>query len=128
MGLRQTVYTRTTGGSAGSLVSTRCYPDMLPENVTMPAIRYIIVSYNDATYREYGNATTRATHRVQFDCYSETVDGAAELADAVRTDWDGYSRGTAVGRARVANRIDDGWNDDINAYRWIVDVMVEHKH
>lgn len=128
MGVRETVYTRVTGASAGSLVSTRCYPDMLPENVTMPAIRYRIISYNDESYREHRNATERAKQRVQLDCYATTSDGASDLADAVRTDFDGWTNGTAVGWARCVMRIDDGWNDDINAYRWIVDVMLDHKH
>jgi len=86
MGIRATVFSRVTGASAGSLVSTRCYPDMLPENVTMPAIRYRVISYNDADYREHRNATERAFHRVQLDCYAKTQDGAGEPAIIVLTD------------------------------------------
>ena len=131
MGLRATVYSHCTSGSTGSLISTRCYPSSLPENLDLPsvnyAIRYIVVSYNDAYVRTYGNATGRAERRVQIDCYGDTPDRCATLADAVRADWDGWSSGTAVGRVRVANSVELGWQDDVNAYRETVDVLVEHK-
>jgi len=126
MGLRETVYSRVTGASSGSLVSTRCYPDMLPEDVTFPAIRFFAVSWNDGSYREYQNPTERAKRRVQVDCYASTSDGCAALADAVCDDFDGWTNAD-VGWCRIANRIDDSWNDDINAYRQIVDVMIDHK-
>lgn len=100
---------------------------MLPENVTLPAIRYFAVSYDDFSYREYKNATERAKRRVQVDCYAATSDACATLADAVCVDFDGWTNGTAVGWCRIANRIDDGWNDDIDAYRQIVDVILDHK-
>lgn len=127
MGIRETVYSRITSASAGSLVGTRCYPASLPENVTLPAMRYRVVSYNDYSYREYGNSTERAQQRIQFDCYAKTSDAVAELAEAVKTDWDGWTNGTAVGWCRVANHFQDGWNDDVKAYREIIDVMVDHK-
>lgn len=127
MGVRQTVYTRNQQGALGSLIGHRSYFGGLPENLTLPAIRCLLVSTTDADYREYGNATTRAQIRVQMDCLAKTSDGAAQLADAVRTNWDGWTNGTAVGRCRIASRIEDGWNDDIKAYREIVDVIIDHK-
>lgn len=127
MGVRETVYARITSASAGSLVGTRCYPDMLPENCQFPAIRYTRISYNDAPYREYGNPTERATIRVQIDCYADDSDAASTLGDAVCTDFDAWTFGTAVGRCRIAGHFSDGWQDDIDAYREIVDIMIDHK-
>lgn len=130
MGLRATVYSRCTSASAGSLIGTRCYPGVLPEDLNLSsvhyAVRYLVVSYNDAEYREYGNATARSKRRVQIDCYGDTSDRCAALADAVATDFDGWTNAD-VGWSRVASRIEDGWNDDIQAYREIVDVMLDHK-
>lgn len=128
MGIKQTVYSRLTTASAGSLIGDRCYPDMLPENTAFPAIRYMAgVSYDDRSYREYGNPAERAKRRVQIDCYAETSDGASELADAVDDDFDGWTKGTAVGYSRVMNRIDFGWQGDIEVYLETVEVTLDHK-
>jgi len=100
---------------------------MLPENVDFPVIRYFVVSYDDRSYREYGNPTERAKSRVQIDCYDKTSSGCTELGDAVMADFDGWTNGTAVGHSRVVNRFNSGWQDEISAYREIVDVMIDYK-
>ena len=127
MGLRETVYTRcTTHAGTSALVGTRCYPDRLPENVTYPAIVYHApVSSDDSEYRTHDGAGARTVSRVQFDCYAATGDGAAALAAQVRDAWAGYQDACVVGYAFVANEI-AGREDALNAYRTIVDVMIEH--
>lgn len=126
MTLRTTIYARCTGhAGTAALVSTRVYPDRLPENVTYPALVYHRISADNTDYRDHGGATDREVSRVQFDCYDGTGDGAAALADQVRAAWDGYRDGCVVGYAFQANRIMTR-EDAINAYRAIVDVMVEH--
>jgi hypothetical protein len=127
MTLRETVYSRcTTHAGIAALIDTRCYPDRLPENVTYPAISYIApVSQADGDYRVQGAPPSRAVSRIQINCYDETGDGASALADQVRLAWSGYSDGCDVGYAFVANRISSR-EDAIDAYRMIVDVIVEH--
>ena len=127
MTLRTTVYARCIGhAGTAALIGTRCYPDRLPEGATYPALTYFRVSADNAPFRSHdGGPTEFETSRVQFNCYAETGDGAAALADQVRLAWDGYSDACAVSIAWQVNRIMTR-EDAINAYRAIVDVMVEH--
>lgn len=127
MTLRTTVYTRCTGhAGTAALIDGRCYPDRLPENVTYPALVYFRVSADNSPFRSHDSGPTDfETSRVQFDCYDETGDGAAALADQIRLAWDGYSDACTVSVAYQANRLMTR-EDAINAYRAIVDVMIEH--
>lgn len=125
MTLRTTVFDRCMDYAGLELISTRCYPDRLPENATYPALVYFRVSADNTPYRNHDGATTREVSRVQFDCYDETGDGAAALADQVRAAWDGYSDECTVGYAFQANRIMTR-ADVLKVYRAIVDVMIEH--
>jgi hypothetical protein len=128
MGLRKTVYDRCVGYSGlSALISTRCYPDQVPENATYPLIVYHApVSDDDADIRTHDGATGRTTSRVQLDCWAATGDGAEALAAQAINAWNGYSSGCAVGYAFIANTISDGWETGQREYRQIVDVIVEH--
>lgn len=128
MTLRTTVYNRCIGhAGTAALIGTRCYPDRLPEDVTYPALVYKgPISADNAPYRNHdGGPTEFETSRVQFDCYAETGDGAAALADQIRLAWDGYSDACLISIAWQANRLMTR-EDAVNAYRAIVDVMIEH--
>lgn len=126
MTLRETVYARCVGHvGIAALISTRCYPDRLVENVTYPAISFFLVSADNTLYRDHDGATDREVSRVQFNCFDSTGDGAAALADQVRAAWDGYSDDCDVGYAWQANRI-SGRADAIDIWRVIVDVIIEH--
>ena len=125
-----TVYNRCVGhAGTAALIGTRCYPDRLPESVVYPAITYVApVSRNDAIYRTHDNVnspTTRTEDRVQLNCFAETRDGAAALATQVIQAWSGYKDGCDVGYCFVVNQIASR-EDAIEAYRYIVDVMIEH--
>ena len=129
MTLRATIFSRcTTGGHAGlsALIETRCYPDRLPENVTYPAVVYHApISDDDSQYRTQDGATERTVSRVQFEGYDITGDGASAVGDQLRSAWSGYSDGCTIGYAFVANRFMTR-EDGLNAYRDIVDIMIEH--
>lgn len=126
MTLRITVFTRCTNHAGmEALIGTRCYPDRIPEAPTFPLVVYHRVSTDDTPYRDHDAPTDREVTRVQLDCYASTSDGAAALAAQARAAWDGYRSGTAVGYAFQANRIATR-EAALNAYRQIVDVMVEH--
>jgi len=126
MTLRTTVYARCTDHAGiAELIGTRCYPGRLPEGVTYPALSYFRVSADNTPYRDHDGATTREVSRVQFNAYAATGDGAAALADQVRAAWDGYSDACIIGSAWQVNRFMTR-EDAINAYRAIVDVMIEH--
>jgi hypothetical protein len=127
--LRSTIYARLAAhvGTA-ALVETRIYPNQLPENVTYPAVTYVApVSDDDVEYRTHDTGQVpRSVARVQFNCYDTTGDGATALADQVVAAWSGYQDGCTVGYSFKANRISDGWQSGIAAYREIVDVMLEY--
>jgi hypothetical protein len=128
MGLRETVYTRcTTHAGIAALIGTRCYADRLPKDIVYPCLmHHTPVSANNETYRTHDGAGSRSEDRVQFDCYGSTGDDATELAAQVRVAWDGYSVSDgSIGYAFVANEIVNR-EDAINAYRVIMDVIIEH--
>jgi hypothetical protein len=65
-----------------SLVDTRIYPDVLPQGVTYPAIRYQRID-TPRTYTKGGSAGL-SRPRLQIDCYATTYKAAKDTADAVR--------------------------------------------
>jgi hypothetical protein len=90
----------TTGSPnpVAALVSTRVYPDVLPQTPTFPAIRYTRISTARSQFRvlsRAGGKATRAQPRFQVDAYALTRAQANAVADAVREVLDGYS-GTAA--------------------------------
>lgn len=81
----------TADATVTSLVSTRIYPLRLPQNITLPAIRYQLIQqtsdHNFTGYSEFGYAD------IQFDAYAATALSAAAIADAIRLAV-GFKRGT----------------------------------
>jgi len=129
MALRKIIYDRCMARTGiTDIVSTRVYPNQLPENVTYPALTYKApVSASDAGYRDHSAPTTRTVDRVQLDSYAATGDAAEALADQVGAAFNGWkSDAVDVGYSFVANRIDFGWQSAINVYRQMVDIMIEH--
>jgi len=127
--LRKIVYDRCMARAGiTAIISTRCYPNQLPENVTYPALTYKApVSASDAGYRDHSAPTTRTVDRVQLDSYAATGDAAETLADQVAAAFNGWkSDAVDVGYSFVANRTDFGWQAGIGVYRQMVDVMIEH--
>ena len=126
MGLRATIYSRCTSHAGTSaLVAARVYPDLVPEDPTWPLIVYHRISANDSDYRDHDAPTTREISRVQLDCYDDTSDGAADLADQVQAAFNGWSSGSTVGWAFKANRLAD-YDQSLNVYKQVVDVIIEH--
>ena len=129
MTLRTTIYSRcTTGGHAGlsALISTRCYPDTVPEDAnTGKFVVYHLISQDDASYRDRSGATLRANSRVQFDCYDATGAGADALGEQVKAAWNGWTSGCDVSRTRVLNR-SQVYHEALDRYRQIVEVIIEH--
>jgi len=133
MSLRQIVWARCTGHTGiNAIVGNAVYPDALPDPdklpvgmSLLPALVYKRVSGNPSAYRSHGGGGGRETVRIQFDCYAETGDEAAALADEVVKCWNGY-RGAPIGSAFVDNRLT--FNElEIGRYREIVDVMIDYE-
>lgn len=80
--LDQAIYSRlqaVTGVT--SLVSTRCYPLVLPQNPTYPAVRYQQI--DGLSNSAMGSDTGVVEATVQVDSYAETYTGARALGEAV---------------------------------------------
>ena len=82
----------TTDPNIGPLVGTRVYPILLPENATLPAIRYQFVGgSSDPTFETSGMQKVR----VQFDCFGADPDSADVLRTTLIKALNGY-RGQLV--------------------------------
>ena len=92
----QAVLANDSGVSA--LVSTRIYPDHLPQKTpTYPAI--VITLIDETSVIHMGGMSGLGDARIQVDCYANTRLGAAALSDAVRlslSDYTGTSQSVVV--------------------------------
>lgn len=92
------------------LVSTRIYPDVMPQGAELPAIAY----YKISTLREHTllDCTRLAHSRIQVDCFAEKSNGGREMANdiahAIRSSGICAFRGTVEGIAIQAVEIDTG--------------------
>lgn len=71
-----------------AIVSTRIYPQVIPQGGTMPAITYQRIS--GPRLRSLAGASTLAHPRFQINCWATTYKGASQLEDAVRAAFDDY--------------------------------------
>lgn len=128
MTLRSTVYDTITGGATvAALIGTRCYPDRLPQNVTLPAVVFSKVSDVDGIYRTHDiGQRPRTIVRIQLSVYAETGDGAAELGAALIALWSGYQALPDIGQAEVENVIAT-YEPALDRHRTIIDVMLDWK-
>jgi hypothetical protein len=71
-------------GAAGvtALVSTRIYPDVVPEEATLPAIAYQRTSTEYST-TIHGGAPVAETPTIEITCVATTRPGANAVANAV---------------------------------------------
>lgn len=92
------LYSFLTGKSAiTSLISTRVYPQMLPQNAILPAITYHCYGV-DSTYYTTG-AANWAEGRWQIDIWANTLVSVTAIGEAVRNALQGYSG--SIGSATV---------------------------
>jgi len=97
----------------------------MPENFTLPLLRYRIISADNSYTRDRGGAAGRAKYRIQFDCYASTETATEALADQVVAAWDGYNgTGCPLGKCWMLNRT-EAYNVALNRHRVIVDVQIE---
>ena len=83
-GANTKVYDRLSADtSITSLVSTRIYPDLLPQSPTYPAITYTEISMTPVSSFDGTNALQNS--RVRVDCWAETRAAAIELAKTARS-------------------------------------------
>lgn len=75
------------------LVDTGIYPNIVPQDASMPAITYQQIS--GPRHHDLNNTIGMVNARYQFTCWAETYAEAKEVAAAVRLALDNYS-GTSL--------------------------------
>lgn len=79
----------TTDAGVAALVSTRVYPRMIPQDASLPACAYQLIS----NVPEHSHSPGRSDFwraRYQITCTALTYDGASDLAEAVTQALDGF--------------------------------------
>lgn len=108
MTIEEAIYARITA-ALGALIGTRCYPLVIPQDASLPAVTYqIISSAPQITHSgSAGIVETRVQFTIAADEYAQTK--AVDLA--LRALFDGVTfeviGGPAVMLARVDNALDD---------------------
>lgn len=69
------------------LVSSRVYPEIMPQNVQYPAISYQRISTTRTQFLTGVDDFTKV--RIQVDCWDESYSGVKSLASAVKSALDG---------------------------------------
>ena len=77
----------TADGTVNGLVSGRIYPELMPDDVTYPAISYQRIS---TVRRQFLTGVDDFTQvRIQVDCWDSSYSGVKTLAAAVKSAIDG---------------------------------------
>jgi hypothetical protein len=107
MSLETGLYTAiTSDGTVAALVSTRVYPEFMPQGVTYPAITYQRVSTVRTQLLSGIDNFTQV--RVVVDCWDSSYSGAKALADAVKNALDGV---TVLGAQSIQHCYMDSMSD-----------------
>ena len=77
----------TADGTVNGLVSGRIYPEIMPFDVTYPAISYQRIS--TVRYQTLDGVDGFTQVRMQIDCWDSSYSGVKTLADAVKGAIDG---------------------------------------
>ena len=107
-------------------ITTRIYPEIIPQNPTCPLITYQRVSgFRDSVL---SGPSGFAHPRMQVDAYAETYAGAKELAGAIRGALNGktYSEDGIKVASIVMVTDRDLYEDGIKCYRVSADYMIWH--
>lgn len=110
------LYARLTGNAGlAALVGTRVHPDMLPQNVTYPAIRYVQVSRVEVVRKPVAAGGVGAKLAIvrgtfQLDCYAKTYKQAHQVATAAAGaiyGWQDAANGVIVARVTDTQDVND---------------------
>lgn len=115
MSVETDFYSAVTGDATlAALVGTRVYPAILPDNATLPALVYSVISQVPI-----GSGGCEST-RVQVDCYAATyLTGVKALRDGLLALANATGNWTHTGGP-------DFWDDELNIYRQVVDLIIAH--
>ena len=128
MRVEKATYALLVGGSGiTALVGTRIYPRRLPQNHTLPALVYSLIS----APRElnHSGAESLVTARVQVTAHASTYAVAKSVQNAVQSRADGYS-GTVGGV--VVDKVytedgPDGYDPTTETEQAVTDLLISYQ-
>ena len=109
------------------LIANRIYPIKLPQNPTLPAVTYRVISG-----MEHHNIDV-AYPRFQFDCWGESYGNAKEVAYEIKEAFQrkksviGGTSGKAMIQGVILNEIDMSYDMDTSLYGIYVDVRIIYR-
>lgn len=125
MSLDAALYTRATGfAGLTALVSTRLYPDRLPQNPTLPAVVYSRVSGDHGECMESADGLGEA--RFNFTAWATTKASAIAIREQLRLCFQSYV-GTLSGIAVTVHQAADTpdiWADGDDAFSAGIDFLI----
>ena len=112
------LYTALTGHAGlSALVGTRVFPVILPQNVTLPAVRYQRITGGQVT--AHSGYTGLENPRYQIDAWANTFDAARAIAKQIRLAMTSATTFTAI----VLTDFDD-YEPEKNLFRISLDFSV----
>lgn len=122
------VAVKSANSVLNTLISTRFHPDVLPQGVTLPAVRFQVIS-RPKVYT-FGVIPNISHPRIQMDGYAATDALRTTLATALRGAFDTYSSTSVGGHAIQGMLILNEWegvellNTSTEAYRVSMDFVL----
>lgn len=115
------------GAVIGGLIDARMYPQVLPQNVTFPAISYSMAARESVRDIPNGPAG-RARPRITINAWALNYAQSEALSNAIRLRLDGFkgSMGASdIGAIRLDN-VFDVFEEEAKAYRILNDYIISH--
>lgn len=110
----------TTNAAVSAIIGNRCYPLVLPQNVTLPAIRYQVVSLVD----EADSIDELWRWRIQIACHAKNYDAAQNLAHKAIKAFKSYNNKGAYGAfATIPDGMIDDYDSDLDEYTVYFDIF-----
>jgi hypothetical protein len=102
-------------------IANRCYPLVLPQNSTLPAIRYQVISRID----EADSVSELWRWRVQLACHASSYDTAHDLAHKAIKALKAYNNKAATygAFAIIPENMSDDHDPDLNEYTVYFDIF-----
>lgn len=104
--IEELLYSHLSGDATlSSLVGDRIYPDLMPQNVTLPAIRYLLVDRNELLAKPNVATFRLMTARIQVDVFTTSYASAKTIQAALTSALYGFN--SSVSDSVVGTRVID---------------------
>lgn len=129
MSIESGLYAKVTGNAGVSaLIGTRLYPLVLPQNPTLPAASYQVIS-GDSAYTIGTQAAQIRKPRFQISAWASSYDTAKSVIRAIRTALDhqtaSWSGVTVLGVVFEGEEI-DFYDSETKEYQITAEVIITH--